>query len=248
MVISTPRLPPRRLPQLFSVGAESFIDAFERIHGLAVTLQDHAGNLRPFLKPGRVQAPRPSSLNVSIFHNDKLCWVISAGPRLAKGQPALRPGRIGAASSAADQAANIIEHLRQLSARLQLWLEAANPTQINESSANDSEGPPSESARQSVILRFIEANYAQPVTLAMLARKLRLSEGRGSHVVRQCCRESFRDLLLQKRLRVAMELLRQSGLSVSEVASASGFVSVAHFHRLFRRRVGRTPAQYRTDG
>jgi AraC-like DNA-binding protein len=61
-------------------------------------------------------------------------------------------------------------------------------------------------------------------------------------------RLEFSGLLVQKRLRVAMELLRHSGMNVLEVALASGFEDVAHFHRLFRRRIGSTPGQYRITG
>jgi transcriptional regulator GlxA family with amidase domain len=59
---------------------------------------------------------------------------------------------------------------------------------------------------------------------------------------------SFRALLVRKRLQAAMELLRQSDLSVLQIALATGFQDLAHFHRLFRRRVGITPARYRSSG
>jgi len=248
MALTSPR--PLHRPPVRPVlsGAERSIDAFERIHGLSVTVQDHMGRLSPFLNPSRLRPPNPSSVEISIFQDDKLCWVISAGPPSPKLPSAARSKPIGPPTIDSDRIAMIAEHLRQLAARLQLWLEETKPLRPDDDFTGGRSRSTTVSARQSAIFRFIDEHYAQRVTLAMLARQLQLSEGRGSHVVRQCCRESFRTLLLQKRLKVAMELLRQSGLTVSEVASASGFESVAHFHRLFRRRVGHTPAEHRIDG
>lgn len=196
-----------------------------------------------------------------VFEEEKLAWILFAGPRLpgphlisavwerraswpkspwAKGSE--MPGPVGE-----DEAQLVLEHLRQLAARLQKWVQelesgrsiAYSPSTISRQSRT---------TRRAVVQRFIEDHYDQPVTLPMLAQKLCLSESRASHVIHECCGASFRELLVQKRLRVAMELLRQSAMSVLEVAVASGFEDVAHFHRLFRRRIGTTPARYRIGG
>ena len=55
----------------------------------------------------------------------------------------------------------------------------------------------------------------------------------------------FKDYLCQKRLQVAMELLTRTELSMREVASRSGFGSVATFNRTFREKNGCTPSKYR---
>ena len=55
----------------------------------------------------------------------------------------------------------------------------------------------------------------------------------------------FKDYLCQKRLQVAMELLTRTELSMREVASRSGFGSVATFNRAFREKNGCTPSKYR---
>lgn len=50
---------------------------------------------------------------------------------------------------------------------------------------------------------------------------------------------------VEMRLCTAASLLRETSLPLIEVALASGFQDVSHFHRFFRRRFGYTPAQYR---
>jgi AraC-like DNA-binding protein len=55
------------------------------------------------------------------------------------------------------------------------------------------------------------------------------------------------DLLTEARLHTAKGLLRATDLSVLEVCLRSGFREVAHFHRMFRNRVGATPRRYRVE-
>jgi len=199
---------------------------------------------------------------VPIFHEGKLAWVLFAGPRLPS--PALlSAARMPAtpwpkspwarnlglpAAVGDDEAQLILEHLRQLAARLSEWAGRRQPVASQKRRAPDAFTGNSLTRRQVAILRFIEEYHTGPASLAMLAKRLCLSESRTSHVVRQACKASFRDLLIDRRLRAAMELLRDSGMSVLQVAMACGFEDVAHFHRLFRRRIGLTPAQYRTSG
>lgn len=198
---------------------------------------------------------------VPIFEKEKLGWILFAGPRLPGRQlvSAYRSSRTAwlkspwaerlpmPATVDEDEAQLIMEHLRQLAARLQKW---SSELRSRRSAGNKASEFPTDlvTTRQTAILRFIEDKYAEPITLPMLARTLCLSESRASHVVQECCGTNFRELLIQKRLSIAMDLLRQSGMSVLEVAMASGFEDVAHFHRLFRRRIGTTPAQYRVSG
>lgn len=193
-----------------------------------------------------------------VWKNGKLRWVLFAGPRSpgkhlsqAVRMPLIpwrkSPWKKGNASPPPvdnNEAQLILEHLRQLAARLQeliCALTVATPPGGN--SAVVSNHPFTQ--RPLFIRQFIEKHHTEPTTLTMLAKALHLSESRTSHVVRQDCGNNFRELLLQKRLHVAMQLLRQSTLSVMEVALASGFEDVAYFYRIFHRRTGATPAKYR---
>jgi len=61
------------------------------------------------------------------------------------------------------------------------------------------------------------------------------------------CGMNFARLLAEARLGTAAWLLRHSGLPVVEVALASGFGDVSHFHACFRKRFGATPRRYRVQ-
>lgn len=56
---------------------------------------------------------------------------------------------------------------------------------------------------------------------------------------------SFNNLLMEARLSVASYMLATTGSRISDVAFASGFASLSHFCRLFKKRVGESASEYR---
>lgn len=208
---------------------------------------------------GRVQVCHAGFVEwaVPVFDGEELEWVVFAGQRTAG--PGLtradwdevRPLPESFWSAAVpkpapvddEEAALILEHLRQLTARLRLWrreteTEAANPA--------ESIVPSSPLVlRRIQIQRFIATHHTEPLRLKDLATRLALSEWRTSHVVRECCGSSFQELLTEARLRTAMGLLRHSDLPVADIAIRSGFDEVRQFHRVFKRHMNLSPLQYR---
>jgi AraC family transcriptional regulator len=92
---------------------------------------------------------------------------------------------------------------------------------------------------------FLEAEYAQPLSLDTLSQLGCLSP---NHLLR-----SFRALfgisphqyLTERRLRAAQKLLERTELPITQVALQVGFLHHSSFTRLFTRRVGQAPEQYR---
>jgi AraC-like DNA-binding protein len=149
-----------------------------------------------------------------------------------------------------DESVGILELLRQLAARLQLWKrDAARESGMSGPGLRPGPGSGAAdlvSARRTAIARFLHARHRDPdVTLAHLADLLGVSESRTSHLVRELFGRSFRDLLIDARLQTASGLLRHSGLSILEIGLHSGFSDAAHFHRMFRQRMTTSPARYR---
>lgn len=57
---------------------------------------------------------------------------------------------------------------------------------------------------------------------------------------------SFRDLLHQCRMELAVRYLGYAGLSITDIALRVGFTDTANFSRAFTRTYGRTPSEYRS--
>ncbi|MFA5688039.1 MAG: AraC family transcriptional regulator [Kiritimatiellales bacterium] len=198
---------------------------------------------------------------VPVFHQQELALVLFAGIRLPgktlvsairtapiKWDKSLRNKHRQKINVIGEKEAQLIlEHLRQLAARLQLWLENFYSVK-KKTKSPDAFSANSLIKRKLIVYRFIEENYQEHLTVKMLAQHLHLSESRTSHAVRQSCGVSFRSLLIQRRLCAAMELLRDSGMSILQIALSTGFSDITHFHRLFRKKVGTTPAKYRIIG
>ena len=135
-----------------------------------------------------------------------------------------------------------MEGLRQLAARIQLWLLEAQSI-IGHTSIHT--GPDTHITRRNFILNYIYQHHTEPITLADLAAQLHLSESRMAHVVKETCAQSFHALLIEARLRSATTLLRHSELPVADIAEQCGFNDLSRFYKRFKQKMGLTPIAYR---
>lgn len=92
---------------------------------------------------------------------------------------------------------------------------------------------------------FIAASFDQPLTLDEVARIACLSPSHFLRTFQQAFRQTPHQFLTAKRLERAQRLLSQTNLPVTEICFAVGFESLGSFSTLFRRHVGRSPAQFR---
>ena len=90
---------------------------------------------------------------------------------------------------------------------------------------------------------YIEANYAEPITLAELSRLSGLSLHRFVTVFRSQIGIPPHRFVCQTRITQALALLRQ-GMSPAAVAADTGFYDQSHLSRHFKRACGTTPRSY----
>jgi AraC family transcriptional regulator len=104
------------------------------------------------------------------------------------------------------------------------------------------------SDRRARFLRAVETlggESFEEVTLPAFARRAGLSERHVSRLFQLELGRTFREHLAELRLERAKSLLRETEMTVIEVAGETGWSSLAHFNSVFRRRVGYTPRQFR---
>lgn len=92
---------------------------------------------------------------------------------------------------------------------------------------------------------FMEENFSSPLGLQEVADATHVNP---SHLARLFRRETGRTIveyLQSLRINHAQELLATSELPALEIAFESGFESIEHFYRVFRRLTGTTPKNYR---
>ena len=96
-------------------------------------------------------------------------------------------------------------------------------------------------------LHHIRENLAGELTLTDVAAASFLSPNYLAHLLKKETGKTFTDLVTERRLECAKDLLAHSTDQIASVAHASGFVDEAYFSRRFRQRFGLTPRAFRSS-
>lgn len=97
----------------------------------------------------------------------------------------------------------------------------------------------------SVIVDLVSRKPNIPYTVGTLAAAARMTPNHFSslfHEVEGCC---FSDFLTQRRIEFSKQLLADVSLSISEVATQSGYDDPGYFARRFKQIVGQSPRMWR---
>ena len=86
---------------------------------------------------------------------------------------------------------------------------------------------------------------ARAWSLPKLARLCNMSRATFARRFQERLGRSASDLLTDIRMNLAANELRKPGMSTTAVAATVGYQSEAAFHRVFKRRMGKTPARWR---
>lgn len=93
-------------------------------------------------------------------------------------------------------------------------------------------------------LREIEDN-CRDASLSRVAEQFHVSLAYLSALVRQATGNTFKELLQQKRLDRAQQLLRTTKLPVQAIAEAVGYDTTSYFYTIYKKAFGITPKEYR---
>jgi AraC-like DNA-binding protein len=95
--------------------------------------------------------------------------------------------------------------------------------------------------------RYIETNYAKPITTSAIARDLHYNVDYLSRVFHSHWRMSIIEALHQKRIGMARASLNgEPGKNINEIAFECGYTDPGYFRRMFKRLTGLTPREFRT--
>ncbi|MDQ6420545.1 AraC family transcriptional regulator [Paenibacillus sp. LHD-117] len=95
------------------------------------------------------------------------------------------------------------------------------------------------------ILYYISAHLENDLSLSALARQASVTGSHFSRVFKQLTGLNVTDYVNLKRVALTKELLLASDDNVGTIAERCGFDSLPHFHRIFKRVTGETPAAYK---
>lgn len=103
----------------------------------------------------------------------------------------------------------------------------------------------SNSDRISYVGAYIENHFTADLSIDFLAEKADMSTRSFSRAFRQQYQSAPLDYILQLRINRAENLLKHSEKTITEIAYACGFQDSSYFSRMFRKRTGMAPAEYR---
>ena len=96
------------------------------------------------------------------------------------------------------------------------------------------------------VYRYIEEHYRNG-QLGDLAGELHYDVCNMSRMIHRMTGRTYTELLQEKRLRQAAFLLETTRLPVTDIADAVGYENMSYFHRIFRKKYGSSPKEYRTE-
>ncbi|HZR06753.1 MAG TPA: AraC family transcriptional regulator [Candidatus Udaeobacter sp.] len=92
---------------------------------------------------------------------------------------------------------------------------------------------------------FIEKHSGEELSLRKVAKAANINANHLSEKFKQVTGVNFVDYVAGTRFEKARDLLRNSNLRISEIAFAVGFQSLSQFNRVFKKRCGKSPTQFR---
>lgn len=95
------------------------------------------------------------------------------------------------------------------------------------------------------ILDYIDQHFAEAISPCHVAGALHYSLCHLTHVARRMLGASISELILERRIAAAQDLLAESALPVSAIARQVGFADGAYFSRRFARATGASPTTWR---
>ena len=94
---------------------------------------------------------------------------------------------------------------------------------------------------------YIKENYNKKIKLEDVAKLLNMSVVSFTRLIKQHTGKTFIDFLNEMRLGLATRQLIESNTSVAQICFNCGFNNVSNFNRVFKRKQGVTPSEFRNN-
>ena len=93
-------------------------------------------------------------------------------------------------------------------------------------------------------LQIIEQEYAGPISLDDVSRRLHLTPQYFCMLFRKYTGDGFNNYLRQYRVKIAKDILLSGSMKVGEVGESVGYPDSKYFSRIFKSEAGMTPTQF----
>jgi len=94
---------------------------------------------------------------------------------------------------------------------------------------------------------YIRENYSRKIKLEDVAKLLNMSVVSFTRLIKQHTGKSFIDFLNEMRLGLSTRQLIETNTSIAQICFNCGFNNVSNFNRIFKRKQGVTPSEFRNN-
>lgn len=102
------------------------------------------------------------------------------------------------------------------------------------------------SQRLETVFTYMNRNFNRQISLRDVAETVNMSEVSFSRFIKKSTGQSFIDTLAEIRLGHVSRMLIDTDMTIAEIAFCCGFNNMANFNRIFKRKKGMPPHQFRT--
>lgn len=103
----------------------------------------------------------------------------------------------------------------------------------------------SKSRRIAKVCNYIENNFEKQIKLSEVAEMVNMSESAFSHFFKKKTSCTFIDYVINLRVARACQMLSETTHSIAEICFLCGFNNLSNFIRIFKKKKGSTPSEYR---
>ncbi len=101
------------------------------------------------------------------------------------------------------------------------------------------------SRRVEKVINYINLNFQKPISLTEVARLVNMTESAFSRFFKARTGMTFIDSLTKIRLGHSSRMLIETTQSIAEIAYDCGFNNISNFNRIFKKRKGCTPKEFK---
>ncbi|NRZ61850.1 YesN/AraC family two-component response regulator [Clostridium beijerinckii] len=95
-------------------------------------------------------------------------------------------------------------------------------------------------------LKYIEEFYST-ATLLEVSEKLNQPDYKLSKLIKKHTKMTFKELLQEKKLSKAVELIKLTEYSIIEIIEFVGYENPTYFYKIFKKKFGMTPREYKMN-
>ncbi|MCX6309069.1 MAG: AraC family transcriptional regulator [Bacteroidia bacterium] len=103
----------------------------------------------------------------------------------------------------------------------------------------------SKSRRIAKVCEYLENNLEEPIKLSDVSSLVNMSDSAFSHFFKKKTNCTFIDYITNLRIARSCQLLSETSNTVAEICYSSGFNNLSNFIRIFKKKKGMTPNEYR---